>query len=65
MCSRVTWSVSNLSELFGCDKCREVFGSASELRAHKLDKHGVSCSHCADRFLDEKELNEHVKSAHG
>ena len=41
---------------FECDTCDFRATAEDKLKNHKIEKHKVKCDHCAETFLDEKNL---------
>lgn len=55
---------NRVTDLTVCPACEDRFGSASAVRDHAWDAHGV-CHHCGDGFADEETLAAHWLGAHG
>ena len=60
--------MSKSKALFKCDKCSSELESQGLLAAHVASQHGqkaeLTCEVCDDGFLNERDLNSHMKTQH-
>ncbi|KAM9715698.1 histone-lysine N-methyltransferase PRDM9-like [Menidia menidia] len=49
---------------FGCNHCKQTYGSPEDLRAHGCSLQRPRCGHCAETFEDSASLERHEQLAH-